>query len=236
MEKNCESFNTEMIEGLFKKMDLKMRDIETVQCVPINRPRRLFVELHAGIELGKYCRNECFRLGQGIKTGLIRPKNKREVEVLIKGLDIDTPDGAVLQYLSFFGKVVKHEVIYCKYTSGPLNGMKNGDRKYLIDFSEGRGMGNYHLIDGASSHVTYYGQRRTCGRCHNNANNCPGGAIAKKCEEYNGPKVKLSDHMLSLWSEIGYKPSDYVMSRDEDDKLLDEITSKDSYNFTPEYK
>ena len=95
-----------MIEELFSQLEIRMTEVETVQLVPSNKPRRLYVELKDGIELGKYCRNECFRLGAGVKTGMIRPKNKKEVDVLIRGLDIDTPDGAVIEYLSYFGKVV----------------------------------------------------------------------------------------------------------------------------------
>ena len=147
------------------------------------------------MNVNTFCRGECFRLARGIKTENIRPKNKKEVNVLVSGLDIDTPDGAVLEYLSFFGKVVKKEVIYCKHVNGFFKGKNNGDRRYLLDFSEGRDMGSYHIIDGAN---TTAGQSKTCRRCHGNSSVCPGGEIARQCEERGGQRVKLLDHMKNL--------------------------------------
>ena len=42
---------------------------------------------------------------------------------------------------------------------GPLKGMRNGNRKYLVDFSNGRNMRTYHIIDGAYVNITYPGQK-----------------------------------------------------------------------------
>ena len=112
-----------------------------------------------------------------------------------------------MEYLSFFGKIVRKEVIYCKHTEGLFRGKNNGDRKYLVDFSDGRDMGSYHVLDGAHVTVSYLGQRNTCGRCHGTASTCPGGGIAQLCEEREGPKVNLNEHMRVLWGELNYKPS-----------------------------
>ena len=114
--------------------------------------------------------------------------------------------------------------------------MKNGDQKYLVDFTEGRNLGNYHLIDGVSAHVSYLGQSGTCGRCHSTTSHCPGRTIARKCEENSGPKVQLKDHMMSLWKEINYKPSEFTQHRDDDDDILDDVAQKAGSAFTPQYK
>ena len=91
-----------------------------------------------------------------------------------------------------------------KYKEGPLEGLKNGDRKFLVDFSATPGMGSYHLVDGAFVTVTYSGQRGTCGRCHGNSSTCPGGGIARVCEERGGVKVQIKTHMEKVWKDIGY--------------------------------
>ena len=109
-----------------------------------------------------------------IKTGVIKPMDRREVEVMLRGLNINTPDSSVVHYLSQFGKIVKEEVIYLKNREGPFMGLKNGDRKYFLDFTGGRNLDSFHIIDGAKVTISYPGQRRTCGRCHHTAAECPG--------------------------------------------------------------
>ena len=198
-EKFGEPLNNVMIENLFGQLAIRKGDIEGIQLVPVFRPKKIFVWFREGIDLLQFCRQDCFRLAAGVKTGIIRPKNKKEVEVLVRGLDIDTPDGAVIQYFSHFGTMVRHEVVHVKYEKGPFSGLKNGDRKYLMDFSEGQNMGSYHLIDGAFTTVSYFGQRRTCGRCQGTASTCPGEGTAKVCEERGGMKVAIKDHMKALW-------------------------------------
>ena len=34
---------------------------------------------------------------------------------------------------------------------GPFAGLYNGDRRYLVDFTNGRNMGSFHLLDGEKS-------------------------------------------------------------------------------------
>ena len=94
----------------------------------------------------------------------------------------------MIQYLSLFGKVIKYEVVYVRNKEGTLEGFKNGDRKFLMDFSGGRNMGTYHIIDGCNVKISYQGQRRTCGRCHNIAPNCVGGAMPKTVKRKGGLK------------------------------------------------
>ena len=85
--------------------------------------------LEQGVDLNQLCYSDSYKLGVGVKTGVIKPMDRREVEVLLKGLNINTPDSSVLHYLSHFGKIVKEEVVFMKTREGPFKGLKNGDRK-----------------------------------------------------------------------------------------------------------
>ena len=97
-------------------------------------------------------------------------------------------------YINKHGKVTNNKVVYETERDGPLKGLRNGDRKYLVDFSNGLNMGSYHIIDGAYMTVFYSGQKKTCGRCHQTALACVGNGIARRCEEKLGPKVQLKDY------------------------------------------
>ena len=123
-------------------------------------------------------------------TGMIRPAGKKDVTVSIVGIGFNTPDSFVMDCLSKFG------VIYSKFESGPFRGKYNGERKYQVDFTKtNRHMGTYHLIDGCKIRVYYRGNKKTCGRCHKLASECPGDAVAKNCALGGGDCVSLSDHM-----------------------------------------
>ena len=96
---------------------------------------------------------------------MIRPAGKKDVTVTIDGLDFNTPDGFVIDYLNKFGVVLTNAVVYTKYDSGPLKGKFNGERKFQVDFSKSaRQMGTYHLIDGSKV-----------------ARDCPEEAFARNC-------------------------------------------------------
>ena len=118
---------------------------------------------------------------------------------------------------------------------GPFTGLKNGDRKYMIDFSGGKNLGTYHLIDGTKVHISYHGQRRTCARCQRTAATCPGDGIARKCEDNGGLVVFLKDHMKTLWDEIGFKPADFTMEK-ENDEVNDKVEIRENEGFTPAHK
>ena len=69
--------------------------------------------------------------------------------VSIVGLDFNTPDTFVFEYLNKFGVLVNQSVIYSKIESGAWKGKYSGERKYQVDFSKAtHNMGPYHLIDG----------------------------------------------------------------------------------------
>jgi hypothetical protein len=103
--------------------------------------KKVFIWCKDQVDLDKFCKDECLRVTSGVKTGLIKPMEKKSVSVTIRGINLNTPDSLVMEYISKFGRIVNNKVIYETDKEGPLSGLKNGDRKYLVDFSNGRNMG-----------------------------------------------------------------------------------------------
>ena len=170
----------------------------------------------AGINLDRFCKDISIKVSNGVMTGLIRPAGKTDVTVKVDGLDFNTPDNFVIDYLNKFGSVKSNTVTYSKYETGPFRGKYNGERRYQVDFGKAsRQMGTFHLIDGAKVRVFYRGNKKTCGRCHKMADNCLGKAVAKGCGESGGERVFLSDHMKKLWAEIGFTPTTFELDADE---------------------
>ena len=163
-----------------------------------------------GLSLDKFCKDVNIRITDNVITGAIRPAGKQDVTVSIVGLDFNTPDTFVFDYLNKFGVVVNESVLYSKFESGPWKGKYSGERKYQVDFSQSdTNMGTYHLIDGCKVRVYYRGNKKTCGRCHKTAQNCPGQALAKDCGDNGGDRIPLSEHMKLLWDKIGFKPTTF---------------------------
>ena len=70
-----------------------------------------------GIDLDKFCKDISIKVTDNIITGPIRPAGKKEVTVTIVGLDFNTPDTFVFDYLNKFGVVVNQTVQYTKFES-----------------------------------------------------------------------------------------------------------------------
>ena len=224
-ENNADKIDSDAIANLLQTLGILQPDLEGYQ---ISGKKKLFVWLKDGIDLTKYCRDECYRVTTGVKTVLIKPMDNKEVVVRVKGININTPDTLLFSYLSHFGKLVSQKVIYDTDKEGPLKGLKNGDRKYKMDFSNGINMGTFHLIDGASIMISYSGQRKTCGRCHRDARTCIGGGWARSCESQGGTRTELRDHMKQLWEQIGFSPDKF-----EVDSTNEDTAEIDAKAFTP---
>ena len=226
-EADADKLEPDVMAKLFKEMGLnKEVDMEGFQLIG---KRKLFVWCKEGVDLSKYCRDECYRVAPGVKTALIKPMDNKEVVVTIRGININTPDTLLFTYLSHFGKLVSQKVVYDVVKDGPLQGLKNGDRKFKMDFTGGRNMGTFHLVDGANVMVNYAGQRKTCGRCHGDSRSCMGGGWARSCEQNGGVKVDLRDHMRQLWLNIGFSPDNF-----EDKDGGDDVNELDVHSsFTP---
>ena len=116
----------------------------------------------AGVNLERFCKDINIKLSDGVMTSMIRPAGKKDVTVTVSGLDFNTPDSFMIDYLNKFGEVMSNTVIYSKIEKGPFAGKYNGDRKYQVDFSKAsRCMGTYHLIDGNKIRVFYRGNKKS---------------------------------------------------------------------------
>ena len=169
-----------------------------------------------GINLERFCKDVNIRVKEGVMTGMIRPAGKLAVRVSVIGLDFNTPDTFVFDYLSKFGNVTNKTVVYSKFEIGPFKGKFNGERKYEVDFSKAsRHMGTYHIIDGSKVRIFYRGNKKTCGRCHKTAEECPGKSIARDCDSNGGDRTHLSDHMKKLWAEVGFVPTNFELNEED---------------------
>ena len=170
------------------------------------------VWLASGVNIERFCKDINIKVKDGVMTSSIRPAGRTEVKVTVVGLDFNTPDSFVMEYLAKFGTIHSNTVVYSTFDKGPFKGKYNGERIFEVDFSKSnKAMGTYHIIDGCKCRIIYRGNKRTCGRCHNSAPHCPGNAVARNCEEAGGIKVSLKDHMKKLWEEVGIAPSKYEM-------------------------
>ena len=107
------------------------------------------VWMKAGVNLERFCKDINIKVSNGVMTGMIRPAGKKGVTATIVGLDFNTPDTFVMDYVNKFGVVMNSTVIFSKHESGLFKGEYNGERRYQVDFSKApKQMGTYHLIDG----------------------------------------------------------------------------------------
>ena len=202
-----------VIDRLFKTLGI---DIKSQVEGFFRKNNIIYAWLANGIDLERFCRSESIKIAKGIRTKFIRPSGKRDVTVKVSGLDFNTPDSFVIEYLGMFGKVVKDSVIYDKYREGPFAGKYNGDRKFSVEFNQkGTNMGTFHIIDGVRVKIFYNGNRKTCARCHQTADVCEGDAIASECETNGGKRVPLVEHMKKLWECIDFQPLSFELNMDE---------------------
>ena len=231
VESSVSRIETDMVAKLFQRMGLKVGMGGDLEGYQIKR-KKVMAWLVDGADLSKYCTDECFRIGPGMKTSLIKPMDRREVQVTIKGININTPDTLVFSYLSHFGRLHSYKVVYIREREGPMAGLMNGDRRYMVDFTTGRNMGTYHLLDGESVTVSYSGQRKTCGRCHADSRTCPGGGWARACEERGTSRVELREHMVKLWAELGFRPDNFELAVGDGEVTESEVENH-AKSFTP---
>ena len=229
--------NDDVIEKLFRTLGIDVKS-HIEGC--FRRSNTIFAWLVKGIDLDRFCRAESIKICNGVRTKFIRPAGKKEVTVKVSGLDFNTPDTYVREYLGKFGKVVSETVIYEKYKEGPFAGKCNGDRKYSVDFTQhGVNMGTFHIIDGARVKVFFNGNKKTCARCHQTADVCKGEALAADCEENGGYRIPLSEHMKKLWESVNFRPSNFqlaVEQHDLDANLGGDVTINKKTTFSPNIK
>ena len=169
--------------------------------------------------------SESYILKPGIRTTTIRPVGNRDIGVTVYGLHPDTRDEAVVQYLNVHGVVNQKEpVIYGVFQGAPgstlLAGKRNGNRTYMMEVK--KNIGSYHIIDGERVSIRYRGQIKTCNKCHKVETECSGKGMAK---DWSADRVLLSTQMKDYWEEIGYKPPNTNINRDDPDEKVEEIAA-----------
>ena len=74
-------------------------------------------------------------MSKGVVTGTIRPAGRRDVIVTVAGVDFDTPDTLIQEYIKKFGgKLMSQDVSYGRYFEGLFIGKIKNERKYQVDF------------------------------------------------------------------------------------------------------
>ena len=174
---------------------------------------KIAVLCKTGIDLERFCREECFEVCKGVMTKTIRPSGRKDITVTVSGLDFNTPDTLVQEYITKFGgSLVSNNVIYARHGDGPFKGKLNGDRKYQVDMTAATSaMGTYHYLDGERIRVYYRGNTKTCGRCHQGPQQCKGGGIARECQSEGGARKDLIQHMKDIWLQIGFSPKSFTI-------------------------
>ena len=228
---NSCSLELEDIERLLRRLKISSNHFTSLQACP-ERKNVVYITLCNGIDVNKFIsnNNESFILKPGIRTTTMKHVSKREVNVQVFGLHPDTKDEAVIRYLNAHGMVnSKHPVTYGVYpgTSGSslLAGKRNGNRIYSMEVK--RNIGSVHIIDGEKVSIKYPGQTKTCNKCQQDAQTCPGKGLAKDC---SSEKVLLSEHMLTYWKTINFQPETTDMNEvdvDENEKVEEVIQTKD---------
>ena len=195
-----------------------LSQVEGYQVQYNGRTSTISVWVYQGVSLDRFCKSVGISVAKGVITSLIRPARRTDVTVTVNGLDFNTPDSLMFEYIKRFGGVImSNSVIYSRYSEGPFKGKMSGERKYQVKFgSNSKCMGTYHFIDGAKIRIFYRGNMKTCGRCHKSPRTCQGGGLARECQQAGGVRVHLSDHMRKLWEEIVFKPSSFTLPTDEE--------------------
>ena len=233
--------NEEDCAKLLTKLGIDQRPgvhLEMVQICPNGRGV-ILITLKKEVQIERFCRYDVLEVtASGIRTVMVKVAGKREVVVNMKGLHPNTRDETVMDYLGKYGKVVPSKVIYGTFSTGPLRGVRNGDRSYKVEIKPGENIGTYHIIDNHKVTVRYAGQQQTCARCHGTPQHCLGKGIARNCQAAGGQKVELTDYILNLWERIGYSPQDFeagdlAQSDDEHGEVGPVIYQQTGGNFTP---
>ena len=186
--------------------------VEGVQICPSGRGV-IWITLKDAVRVENFCRYDVFELtATGIRSIMVKPAGKKGVVVTVKGIHPNTRDSMVLDYLSKFAKIVSTKAVHGIFSSGPLKGMRNGDRSYKAEIKPGENMGSNHVIEGQKVALRHPGQQQTFGRCHQTSQKCVGKGIAKKSQAKGGERVEFTDYILGLWKDIGYSPQNVDLS------------------------
>ena len=189
---------------LLTSLNIQTRECEAIQACPLGKPV-VFITLRKDVKMDRFAkwRHEGFMVKEGISTARIGPKGKTEVSVQVVGLDPETKDEVVMNYLAAHGDINWSEkVIHHVYKGGMLEGLATGNRSYTMKAIK-KELSSYHIIDGTKVEIRFEGQNRSCGRCYQPADSCPAEAKSSECQS---ERADLVDVMRKHWATIGYEP------------------------------
>ena len=115
------------------------------------------------------------------------PGKKPKILITIAGLEYDTKDTVVLDYVKKIAKT-EHQTIYrSKYRNGDLKGLFKGKRTtYINEFIQPEKIGSYHFIDGQQVRIFYAGMIQSCGWCYCPRVMCKNEAEFTECKKPGG--------------------------------------------------
>ena len=98
--------NQDVVAKLLKNIGMNIEgEVEGYQVTYGGRSGKIAVLCKAGINLERFCRQESYEVCKGVTTKNIRPSGRRDVTVTVSGLDFNTPDTLVQEYIAKFGGV-----------------------------------------------------------------------------------------------------------------------------------
>ena len=101
--------NEEEVSKLLSKLGVDiMRHLAGYQICP-SSSKKILMWFKDDIDISKFCGEECYKINDSVRTSIIRPMDKKEVTVSIRGLNFNTPDSLVMDYLKKHGDVVSDE-------------------------------------------------------------------------------------------------------------------------------
>ena len=69
-ERNADEVDDGMLAKLFQSVGMNMSQVEGRQLVPKRMPRKVFVWFKEGVDLHQFCKEDCYRLTNGVKTSV----------------------------------------------------------------------------------------------------------------------------------------------------------------------
>ena len=91
-----------VVDKLLKNIDVDNRDVEGYQVTYGGKTGKIAVLFKTGITIEKYCRQKCFEVCKGVTTKNIRPSGRKDVTITVSGLDFNTPDTLIQDYITKF--------------------------------------------------------------------------------------------------------------------------------------
>ena len=96
-----QDISTDSIANVFKTLGIDIStQLEGYQIHHKGFISTISVWFREGVNVEKFCKDISIRVNDEVRTGLIRPAGKPEVTVTIAGLDFNTPDTLVMEYLN----------------------------------------------------------------------------------------------------------------------------------------